>query len=55
MGGKMPSGSDTLGFCLSMENGEAVVLADTIHAFPTASRVFGTACIEAARSLAKPT
>jgi len=30
------------------------VLADTIHAFPTASRVFGTACIEAARSLAKP-
>ena len=29
------------------------VLADTIHAFPTASRVFGTACIEAARSLAK--
>ena len=31
------------------------VLADTIHAFPTASRVFGTACIEAARSLAKPT
>lgn len=29
------------------------VLADTIHAFPTVSRVFGTACIEAARSLAK--
>jgi len=27
------------------------VLADTIHAFPTSSRVFGTACIEAARSL----
>jgi pyruvate/2-oxoglutarate dehydrogenase complex dihydrolipoamide dehydrogenase (E3) component len=27
------------------------VLADTIHAFPTTSRVFGTACIEAARSL----
>jgi len=27
----MPSGSDTLGFCLSMENGEAVVLADTIQ------------------------
>lgn len=30
------------------------VLADTIHAFPTVSRVFGTACIEAARKLAKP-
>ncbi len=28
------------------------VLADTIHAFPTTARVFGTACIEAARSLA---
>jgi pyruvate/2-oxoglutarate dehydrogenase complex dihydrolipoamide dehydrogenase (E3) component len=27
------------------------VLADTIHAFPTTSRVFGTACIDAARSL----
>lgn len=27
------------------------VLADTIHAFPTTARVFGTACIEAARSL----
>ena len=30
------------------------VLADTIHAFPTVSRVFGTACIEAARKLAEP-
>ncbi len=30
------------------------VLADTIHAFPTTSRVFGTACIEAARSLPRP-
>jgi pyruvate/2-oxoglutarate dehydrogenase complex dihydrolipoamide dehydrogenase (E3) component len=27
------------------------VLADTIHAFPTTARVFGTACIEAARAL----
>lgn len=30
------------------------VLADTIHAFPTTARVFGTACIEAARSLPRP-
>lgn len=30
------------------------VLADTIHAFPTTARVFGTACIEAARSLSRP-
>jgi pyruvate/2-oxoglutarate dehydrogenase complex dihydrolipoamide dehydrogenase (E3) component len=29
------------------------VLADTIHAFPTTARVFGTACIEAARSLSR--
>lgn len=28
------------------------VLADTIHAFPTTARVFGTACIRAARELA---
>ena len=27
------------------------ILADTIHAFPTTARVFGTACIEAARAL----
>lgn len=27
------------------------VLADTIHAFPTTARVFGTACVEAARAL----
>jgi pyruvate/2-oxoglutarate dehydrogenase complex dihydrolipoamide dehydrogenase (E3) component len=27
------------------------VLADTIHAFPTVARVFGTACIEASRTL----
>jgi len=29
------------------------VLADTIHAFPTTARVFGTACIEAARTLSQ--
>jgi pyruvate/2-oxoglutarate dehydrogenase complex dihydrolipoamide dehydrogenase (E3) component len=27
------------------------VLADTIHAFPTVARVFGTACIEASRTI----
>ena len=29
--GKRPSGSETLGFCLSLENGDAVVLADVIQ------------------------
>jgi len=29
--GKRPSGADTLGFCLSLENGDAVVLADAIQ------------------------
>jgi hypothetical protein len=29
--GKRPSGTDTLGFCLSLENGDAVVLADAIQ------------------------
>ena len=31
MAGKRPSGSETLGFCLSLENGDAVVLADVIQ------------------------
>jgi len=29
--GNRPSGADTLGFCLSLENGDAVVLADAIQ------------------------
>jgi hypothetical protein len=31
MAGKRPTSSETLGFCLSLENGDAVVLADTIQ------------------------
>jgi hypothetical protein len=31
--GKRPSGADTLGFCLSLENGDAVVLADAIRKY----------------------
>jgi hypothetical protein len=38
MAGKRPRSSETLGFCLSLENGEAVVLADTIRK----RAVFGT-------------
>jgi hypothetical protein len=38
MAGKWPTSSETLGFCLSLENGDAVVLADTIQK----RAVFGT-------------
>ncbi len=31
MSGKRPTSSETLGFCLSLENGDAVVLADAIQ------------------------
>jgi hypothetical protein len=31
MAGKRPTSSETLGFCLSFENGDAVVLADAIQ------------------------
>jgi hypothetical protein len=31
MAGNRPSSAETLGFCLSLENGDAVVLADTIR------------------------
>jgi pyruvate/2-oxoglutarate dehydrogenase complex dihydrolipoamide dehydrogenase (E3) component len=40
---------------LAVKTGISIdVLADTIHAFPTTSRVLGTAFIEAARTLPKP-
>lgn len=38
MAGKRPSSSETLGFCLSFENGDAVVLADDVRE----RAVFGT-------------
>src|SRR5205085_2868080 len=31
MAGKRPSGPGSLGFCLSLENGDVVVLADAVH------------------------
>ena len=31
MAGKRPSGPDSMGFCLSLENGDAVVLADAVR------------------------
>jgi hypothetical protein len=38
MAGKRPNSSETLGFCLSLENGDAVVLADAVQK----RAVFGT-------------